>query len=148
MIKASSQLFRLLLIGYAVLAGAGLGAAFLPGYSPELAQAYALEPAPLESAGETVLIVIAAILIISVAASFVGLYTFKPWSRPFSLGLTALTYLLLPFLGPQLDSGLEVTLNDASTFLYGAALAMAYWSPVVSEHFDRPRKTPEGAAVH
>lgn len=59
---------------------------FLPGYSPELAQAYALEPAPLESVGVTVLIVI--------------------------------------------------------------ALAMAYWSPVVSEHFDRPNKTSEGAAVH
>lgn len=72
--------------------------------------------------------VLALIMLIGGVAGTVGLYLFKPWGRWLSLWLSVLAVLLMPFLGPAVNSGWASMLEGASTMLWSAVLAMAYFS--------------------
>jgi len=63
-------------------------------------------------------------------AGMVGLFLFKHWGRRLSAWTSILTLTAYPFLGPFLSSGWGTLLNDASMMFWGAALAMAYFSPI------------------
>ena len=73
-------------------------------------------------------------VIVSLVA-FVGLYFFKQWARTANLVLSALLLLLAPALGHVVLSGLAQGLAEIALMLWGAVLALAYFSPI-SERFE------------
>ncbi len=125
--------FRVFLIASAILSIAAVATVFLPdGYSPALAEAYANEPLPwlFEREGVAIGVGIAALAIMIVG--WVGLFMLKRWGRALSLGITVLGFPLYLLAGPTLLSPLEAMLTDASTLVWGACLALAYYSPVAA----------------
>jgi hypothetical protein len=62
--------------------------------------------------------------------STVGLLFFKGWARTLSLYSTVFSLGLYPFLGPALTSGWSSALSEASFMIWGAVLALAYYSPL------------------
>ncbi|MFT3670424.1 MAG: hypothetical protein QM795_18050 [Pseudoxanthomonas sp.] len=125
--------FRVFLIASAVLSFAAVATVFLPdGYSPALAEAYANEPLPalFENEGLAIGLGITALAIMIVG--WVGLFMLKRWGRALSLGITVLGFPLYLLAGPTLLSPLEAMLTDASTLVWGACLALAYYSPVAA----------------
>ena len=67
---------------------------------------------------------------VAALAGVVGIFLFKRWGRALSLYSTALGFLLVPFIGPGVYSGLTSALDEVSFTLWGAVLAMAYFSPL------------------
>lgn len=123
--------FRRLILVYVVLIVAATLAAFAPGgYSPGLAAAYENEPEP--ALMENLWLMLALILPIAIAglAGVVGLYLFKSWGRTLALYTTVAEIVLFPFFGPSLYNGIEHALTEAFTLLWGAILAVAYYSPL------------------
>ena len=78
-------------------------------------------------------------LLLFFAGAF-GLLFFKRWARPAALYSTLIGLVLFPFTGPSLSSGLANSLNEASLLLWGAVLAVAYFSPL-SERFSAEKIT-------
>ena len=75
----------------------------------------------------------ASLLLLYVAASlvaFVGLYFFKHWARTANLVLSALLIVVAPALGHIVLSGIAQGLGEIALLLWGAVLAMAYFSPL------------------
>lgn len=111
-----------------------LGAAIdlmVPGIVPaELAAAYAsvstIEDATLITLAG--LGVIALVLAIAGIVALIGLYLFRSWGRRLSLWVTVLSVLIYPALGPAVYSGWALMLTTVSIMLWGAVLAMAYFS--------------------
>ena len=119
-----------------------LGAAvdlLVPGSVPaELAEAYAsvsaIEDATLISlAGLSVFAL--ALAIVGIVA-LIGLYFFKRWGRRLSLAITVISVLIYPALGPAVYSGWALMLTVSSVMLWGAVLAMAYFS-VLQSRFEQ-----------
>jgi|GEM_PF-1100410 len=65
-----------------------------------------------------------------------GLFMFKPWARPLNVVLAFSSFIVWPLLGYNLTSGWSQAFADFSGILWGAVIAMAYFSPV-SERFLR-----------
>jgi hypothetical protein len=134
---ATPTLFRTLLVS-----------SFLLGFIPLVPMALGIEllspaweavrEAELEaaSATTTIAVLLLALPALGLAvASTIGLFFFKRWARPMALVATALTLVLLLLAGMDAYSGLETMLDYLSSMLWGACLAMAYWSPL-SGNFD------------
>jgi hypothetical protein len=66
--------------------------------------------------------------------AFVGLYLFKRWARTANLVLAGLIILIAPAIGHILLSGVAQGLADLALLLWGAVLALAYFSSL-SERF-------------
>ena len=80
----------------------------------------------------------AGLFVLYVAASlvaFVGMYFFKRWARSANLVLSALLIVVAPALGHIVLSGIAQGLGEIALLLWGAVLAMAYFSPL-SERFE------------
>ncbi|MBN8481362.1 MAG: hypothetical protein J0L88_07225 [Xanthomonadales bacterium] len=75
------------------------------------------------------------IFVISVIA-LVGLLLMKPWARGISVWTTVLALATYPFFGPMVYSGWAAMLVEVSMMLWGAALAMCYFSDL-RVHFGR-----------
>lgn len=73
-------------------------------------------------------------------AGFIGMYLFKSWGRSLSLAVTVALPLLGTLISAASGSGTEVLPSsvysapalELSNLAWGAALALAYWSPVSS----------------
>ena len=65
-----------------------------------------------------------------VTAGYFGLFMLKIWGRICFVASGVVTYLILPFLGPSVLTGISYTLYDLATLSMGAIVAMAYLSPV------------------
>ena len=129
-----SRFLKLLWI-YVALTAASMIAVFFHGYSDELSAAYDNEPEPwlLQSwIGWTVIGGFAVAWI----AGLIGLFYFKPWARSLSLYSTLAGFLLFPLSGPSLYSAIELALADGASILWGAILAISYFSSI-SERFGR-----------
>lgn len=125
--------FRQLLLACLVLFAAAVATGLLPGsYSPALADAYANEPVPRLLQGDWAAIALLFVMLAGMVAGFIGLFLFKQWGRTLSLTLTLLALPLYLVLGPSLMSPLESLLIDASNLLWGACLALAYFSPIAA----------------
>lgn len=125
--------FRQLLIVCAALIVSAVAAGLLPGgYSQALGDAYANEPAPVWLENEGLAIVVLLALLAATVAGFVGLFMLKRWGRSLSLWLTVIGLPLYLLMGPTLSSPLEAMLTDASTLVWGACLALAYFSLVAT----------------
>lgn len=125
--------FRLFLIASVILSIATIATVFLPdGYSQGLADAYASEPLPWLFRNEHVASGTGVVAVALVIAGYVGLFLLKRWGRALSLGITVLGLPLYLLTGPTLLSPLEAMLTDASTLVWGACLALAYYSSVAA----------------
>ena len=125
--------FRVFLTAYVLATLAAIAASFVPGgYSDELRTAYEREPYWLEHAPLMVVAPVALLLIGLIVAGVIGLYLMRRWGRTLSLATTAAFPLVVPFAGPTLSSGLEGSLWEMASVLWGAVLAMAYYSPVAA----------------
>ena len=123
--------FRLFLIASVILSLATIATVFLPdGYSQSLADAYASEPLPWLFRNEYVLSGVGVVAVALVIAGYVGLFLLKRWGRALSLAITVISFPLYLLTGPTLLSPIEAMLTDASTLVWGACLALAYYSPV------------------
>jgi hypothetical protein len=97
----------------------------------------AIERASALSLVESYPLISLAVLLPWLLASFagvIGLFLFKQWGRSLSLYSTALGFFLFPFFGPVVSSGVSYALDEAAITLWGAALAVAFFSPI-SERF-------------
>ncbi|WP_310446982.1 hypothetical protein [Thiobacillus sp.] len=72
--------------------------------------------------------------LIAVLVSTVGLLFFKRWARSMALYSTVLGLAVYFFFGSSLSSAIGSALTDASSMVWGAVLALAYYSPL-SERF-------------
>ena len=127
--------FKKLLWLYLALIGAASAAMFFPGYTQALALAYEDEPKTWLMANLWIAAGLVGGLLLVWLLGLVGLFRFKKWARPVSLCATLAALFISPFLGPQLSSGLESALFEASGVLWGAILALSYFS-AISERFD------------
>lgn len=135
----SQKYFRALILLYVALLVAGAIAAFIPGYSQELSEALDNEPAsPILDNLWLMFGLLVPFALAAFAGTF-GLYMFKSWGRSLSLYSTLAGLILFPFFGPTLYSGLESSLFEASTLVWGAILALSYYS-AVSGSFDPNKK--------
>ena len=129
-----SRFLKLLWI-YVAVTVASMIAVLFPDYSGELSAAYDNEPESwlLQSwIGWTVIGGFAATWI----AGLIGLFYFKPWARSLSLYSTLAGFLIFPLSGPSLFSAIELGLADGASILWGAILAISYFS-AISERFGR-----------
>lgn len=77
--------------------------------------------------------------LIAVLASTIGLFFFKHWARAWALYSTLIGFALYPFLGPSVCSALASALTEASSLAWGAALAVAYYSPLCDRFIPNQR---------
>jgi hypothetical protein len=125
--------FRTFLTGHVLAMLAAVAASFLPGgYSDQLRTAYESEPYWLEDAPLAVVIPVVLAALTAIVAGIIGLYRLKRWGRSLSLATTVGFAFLIPFSGPMVASGLEDSLWELSSILWGAVLALAYYSPVAA----------------
>jgi hypothetical protein len=133
-----SRYLKMLLADVALTAAA-IVAGFFPSYSAELSAAYKSEPDTWLMSNIWLAAGILGVLVLALLFALIGLigmFRFKTWARTLSLYSTLIIYVLRPFLGTLLLSGLQDALLDASTLLWGAILAVSYFSPV-SARFGR-----------
>lgn len=62
--------------------------------------------------------------------SYIGLFLFRSWAPPLAIGATALVLAIVPALGADVASGYSTAFEELSSILWGAALAVAYSSPL------------------
>lgn len=110
--------------------------AFFPGYSDALAAAYAEEQEAWLFRNGWLVASVAIPMLLAWLAGLIGLFFFKRWARTLSLCLTILGLVFGASLGPYLQSGPETALWEAGAMLWGAILALSYFSPV-SARFER-----------
>ena len=100
----------------------------LPGLTPTALTA-ALENEPLHSIFDNTALALLVFVPLAVAmlAGLVGIFLLKEWGRALSLYSTVLGFGLYPFLGASVSSSWSSALSEASTMLWGAVLAIAYF---------------------
>ena len=133
--------FRTLLVGAFALGivGGALDMVFRDLLPSDLAEVYeAYEP--VASAHGFVLMLLGLVLLVVDVVSSIGLLMLKRWARSLALWFTLLGLTATPFMGATLSSGWAGLLLDASMLLWGAALAMAYFSDL-KRHFE-PASAP------
>jgi hypothetical protein len=140
----SRENFRRLILLYVALLLAEIAVAiFAPtGYSEALSEAFENEPQPALVENLGLMVAIALPIAVAAIAGIIGLYLFKAWGRPLSLVSTIAGLIVYVFTGPALYGAAEYMLWEASTLVWGALLALAYYSPVAI-HFERPKQWSE-----
>ena len=125
----STAVFRLFVVLSFLLpvVAMGIDALFPTLISRGLTEAVQAEPIPpfLESWW---FIVVTVVLVAAALAGSIGMLLFKRWARSLSLWSTVFVLAYLPFIGSIVESGLAASLYEASSMLWGAALAAAYFS--------------------
>lgn len=71
----------------------------------------------------------------------IGLYKFWPWARTLAFVVTVLGVGLSPLVEVVVELGWVVMFSGAASLLWGAVLALAYFSPI-SENFVKAKSTP------
>ena len=104
----------------------------VPGLIPdELVTAFKALPATPSPA----LMIAGALFVITFGGTIVaivGLFSFQPWSRNLAVSMTLLTLLAYPLLGVTISSGWAQLFVNVSTLLWGAVLAMSYFSSIAA----------------
>ena len=131
----SPTIFRILIIFSFLLGIASAAIDFIiPNLIPSsVTQAYLNVPTPVLFENPLGLAFLAALLLLA-SVSTIGLLFFKRWARMLSLYTTVLGFSLYPFFGLTLASGWASALSELSTTIWGAVLAIAYYSSL-SERF-------------
>ena len=132
----TEELFRKALWTYIVLTLIAAVALFFPDYSQGLQLAFENEPDSFLLSHAWIWVPLLVIFMLGSIAGLVGLFLFKIWARPVSVICTLAGYLVSAFSGPSLYTGLGDALMSASTLLWGAILALSYFS-AVKDQFGR-----------
>lgn len=61
-----------------------------------------------------------------------ALYRLKPWARRFNLIVTIGAVMLFPMMTFSISSGWALVFDKLAAYMWGAALAIAYFSPIKS----------------
>src|SRR5215210_6454370 len=124
----SPTVFRFIVVLSLMLPLGALGVDFMfPSLIPQ-GLAKAVEADPIPSALEHGwFIAVTASLVVAALAGAGGMLLFKRWARTLSLWSTVLFLLVYPFAGSTVESGMAASMNEASSMLWGAALAVAYF---------------------
>jgi len=133
----TSTRFRILLVvSTALFIAAALADDLVPPvFSEELAAAYAKKEAWVDT-NFWPAVALAVLLGGSTVAGLIGLFFFQRWGRSLSLCSSIGVFVVYPALGPSLTSPLAGALDEASSLLWGAILALAYYSQV-SDRFGK-----------
>lgn len=126
--------FRLLLVLYIILGVANGAAAW---YFPDLVSPALQAASEAEGEGWHVANLPLSIWLllpwgVGNFAGLVGMFMFKSWGRSCSLVFTVVDILLLPSMGTSVLSWLDYGLMELGIMVWGAILALAYYSPVSS----------------
>jgi hypothetical protein len=130
--------FRLLLIASLILGLIGGGIDFVyPGLLPQVfQQAQKTHDATISITHMQLLLIMTIAVILTTAASYYGLYRFRPWAPRLSLISSVLGLFLALFFGAYAQSGLASATSYLSCYMWGAVLALAYSTPF-STQFQR-----------
>lgn len=128
--------FRTFLWIYVALTVAAIAATVFSPHSEALQIAADRESTPWLSAHASASIAVYAVLVVAWLVGLVGLFRFKSWGRSLSLYSTVASLLAYPLMGSSVSWGAESSFYESSTLLWGAILAIAYFSPV-SARFGR-----------
>lgn len=77
--------------------------------------------------------VVAVALLVVVLAAAWGLFMFRRWGRTLALVSCALAFAAWPYFGYGVYSGWALGLMELGTTVWGAAIALAYASPVAAQ---------------
>ncbi|MDO5086896.1 MAG: hypothetical protein Q4D74_04715 [Comamonadaceae bacterium] len=137
MITVSPSLFRALVLSswLASLAAALLDVLWPSLLPPSWLALYESAELPwMPASGEPPVLMLAlpGALLLALVAAAVALCRFQPWGRRVSLWGTLLMLPLAAWLGPLMMSGPALALLELSGMLWGAALALAYASPLAT----------------
>lgn len=129
--------FRLLLSLYTLLCLGQLVAAWFSSalMSPAI-QAAADDEASWLSTNLPLAFIVFVPLAVATLAGLAGMFLFKPWARRFSLYATLAGLCVMPFLGTSVMSWLDSILWECASLVWGAILALAYYSPLSSRFAD------------
>ena len=122
--------FRKLLWLYLALTVAGILATAFPTYSDELQSAVDHESNSWLWHNVWVSAAVFGLLALTWVVGIVGLFRLRAWGRSISLYSTLTALAIYPFLGNSLSSPWEDIFYELSGMLWGAILALAYFSPV------------------
>ncbi len=132
--------FRTLIWIYVAVTVALIASMFFPTHSDALLAAYEEEPPTWLISTVWVMLPLAIGLLFAWLIGLVGLFFFKNWARSLSMWVTLLGLASHPFIGPSLYSALESTFLEASALIWGAILALSYYSGV-SVRFEKQPST-------
>ena len=136
----SPTIFRSLII-FSVLLGIASAAidSIVPDLIPDsLTKAYENVPTPTLFENSLWLAFLVILLLLA-TVSTVGMLFFKRWARMLSLYTNVLGYVMYPFFGITLASGWANAFSELSAAIWGAVLAIAYFSSL-SERFEMKQK--------
>ena len=131
----STAAFRCLLLAcFALQIGASFIDVLFPSLIPSaFSRAIEAEPLPL-AFREPLLVIVVASWGAVVLGAAVGLFFLRHWARGPALGATVFGLALSPLFGVAVSSSVASAFTEASSVLWGAVLAAAYFSPL-REHF-------------
>jgi heme A synthase len=72
----------------------------------------------------------AGLFLLAVVSTFVGFYRFRPWSRAAAIAVTLLMLIVKAIGGAGVTSGLSASLVGLTCICWGAALGLAFCSPL------------------
>jgi len=127
--------FRILIICYVVsLVATAVDTQYFPAQvSAELAAVYATDALPPFVDNPAIFLTFAVVSLIVIIVPPVALFFFRKWGRGLAGFATIIMLAMLPFLGPSLSSGIGMALMQLAATLWGAILALAYFSPLNSD---------------
>jgi hypothetical protein len=76
---------------------------------------------------------------LSMIASIIGLYQFRPWAPRLALYTTVGLVALFPFISFSVNSGWAGMFGVIDSLLWGAVITMAYFSPIHSKFLKNGR---------
>ena len=132
----TESIYRRLLWIYIALLVAGITAFGFADYSEALSAAYDNEPRTWLMSYRGMSLALMAVWATAALVGLFGLFRFRSWGRTLSLVVTLAGLLLSAFMGVFLASGIESALFDGTNMVWGAILALSYFS-AVSTRFER-----------
>ena len=133
--------FRVLVVGEIVLGVLSiLVYSFTQFTLPEPLRAYEeMDSQTAVTARELILVALAALLLVLILISSIGLILFWRPARTLFAFTVIFGLLITPFFGPHVNTGWDTPLEEAASIITGIILALAYYSPL-SVLFERPQQ--------
>ena len=120
--------YRLLIAASTVLGFAGpLLDVLMPSLLPAAFTAAMEAQDPLHS---NAWLLVGGVVAVAGLAAMVGLWLFRPWAPRWALATTALSVAFIVLQGANAVSGWSMALTDLSSMLWGAVLALTFFSPL------------------
>jgi urea transporter len=126
----SIRIYRLLILAsIAIAIGGGLIDILSPSALPQVLSYAMDEYSSTLSESYFLYIGIACMALLLIGAiSTIGLYFFRPWAPLLAVFTTVIAYPVTVLLGPAVASGWAIAFLDLSSMLWGAVLALTYFS--------------------